>query len=530
MFDLLLKNGTVIDGTGKAGYRADVAIADGKISKIAPDLEVEAAQVIDAEGMIVSPGFIDIHSHSDICPFIEGLEPESKLYQGITLEIIGNCGLSNLPVNPERREEITRTSLSSLQLAPKGYLLEDDTITDYGEHLKAKPACTNVGALVGHGTIRACVVGLGMKKATAEDMVAMEALLDRELSRGAFGMSLGLTYPPSAYGDIEEFVGLAKVLKKHEALLTVHMRSESTKIFEALEEMITVAEQSGVHLQISHLKLMGKPQWGKADKLLQRIKEAKARGVNITCDQYPYLATSTGLTALIPKWAHDGGRLEMCKRLENPSEQLMKELNQEMERRGGAQCVLVASTNGSNPQYDGKTLDIIAQEMGCEPDMAACKLLIAAGGGVNCCYFTLNQEDMLKIMKEKFIAVGTDGYAFCFDKGFLKVNPHPRSFGTFPRFFQTVRENKLMSLEEAVYKATGLSADILGIPDRGRLEEGKRADVTIFDAEKLEDKAVYTDSLRKPQGIKAVIIDGKLALLDGERCNGRLGGLVKHNA
>lgn len=528
MLDIIIKGGKVVDGTGNAAYLADVGIKDGVITNIDAGIKEDAANIVDGTGQIVAPGFIDIHSHSDLCPFVKGLDPQSKLFQGITLEVFGNCGISCLPVDDASRERLTSFFGTALQLPLNGAMLEDDSISDYVEHVKRQPASTNVGVLIGHGTLRGCVIGLGMDKATTTQMGKMEELLDRELERGAFGMSLGLIYPPSSYGDIEEFVGLAKVLKKHEAILSVHMRSESTKIFESVDEMIEVAERTNVHLEISHLKLIGKPQWGKSDELLNKIQAAKARGLNITCDQYPYTATSTGLSALVPKWACDGGPVKMCERLQNPSEKLLREMEDELERRGGAENVLIVATHETNRQFEAKRLNEIADEIKTTPIQAASKLLVAAGGGVSCCYFCLSEEDMLNIMKEKFIVVGTDGYALTYDKSFLGTNPHPRSFGTFPRFFQTVREHNLMSMEEAIAKTTSTTADILGIKDRGRLIVGNIADVTVFDYDKIADKSTYIDSLQKPIGIKTVIINGKIALQNDEQVNGRMGKVILH--
>ena len=528
MFDYIIKNGLIVDGTGNKGFLGDVGIQDGEIKSVGNRIDEPAKRTIDATGVIVSPGFIDIHSHSDLCPFLPGLNPQSKLFQGIVLEIIGNCGISNLPVDNASREYLTEYMSATLELPMGDLQLEDDSITDYAEHIRQQPAATNVGVLIGHGCLRGCVMGLGMRPASNEELEKMKQLLDRELTRGAFGMSLGLIYPPSSYGDIKEFVELAKVLKKHEAILTVHMRSESTKIFEALDEMLEVTRLSNVHLEISHLKLMGKPQWGRAKELLNKIKAAQAEGLNINCDQYPYTATSTGLSALVPKWAQDGGPEEMCLRLAKPEPKLLAEIAAEMERRGGAHAVLVTSTQGKQREFDGLRLDEIAKKMQLSPEEAAAKLLNTTGGGAHCCYFSLNEDDMLTIMKEKFISLGTDGYALSYDKGYLGTNPHPRSFGTFPRFLQTVREHSLMPIEDAVYKITGLPASVLGLKDRGTLKIGNKADITLFNAQTIEDLSKYTDSLQKPKGIKMVMIDGKIALQDGEQIGGRFGHVVLH--
>jgi len=530
MYDLLIKNGTLVDGTGKAGYQGDLAVKDQKIAALGPSLNQDAAaKVIDAKGCIVSPGFIDIHSHSDWCPFYKGYRMESKLQQGITLEIVGNCGISLLPANETKRAEITELMASGLELPMHGLTMVDDTLADYEKHLQAMPPCTDMGLLIGHGTLRGAVMGFGMRKPTAAELKAMEELLDKLLSEGAFGLSLGLIYPPSAYGEVEELTALAKVVKRHHGILAVHMRSESTKIFAAVDEMLNVAKNSGVHLQISHLKLIGRPQWGRASELLQKIKTARDQGIDVTCDQYPYLATCASLAVLIPDRMKDGGTEAMCKRLEHPDASVIADTKAEMERRGGAEGVLIITTTGWKPEYDGKTLAEVAKDMQLPPEVAASEILVKSKGMVPCCYFCLNEEDMLTIMKEKFIAVGCDGYALPYDRNFfMGSNPHPRSYGSFPRFFETVREKNVLSLEEAVYKTTGLAAKILHLPDRGELAVGKRADITIFDFNQIKDLTKYTDPFQKPEGIKYVILNGKLVLTNQEMQGTAVGRLVKH--
>ena len=527
-YDLVIKQGMLVDGTGKQAYAGEVGIKDGLIAAIGPKLG-EAKTTVDAGGCVVSPGFIDIHAHSDWCPFYPGVRAVSKLYQGITLEIDGNCGISLLPVNDKCRREINELMASGLELPLHGLSMVDDDLKAYAAHLERCRPATDMGLLIGHGTLRGVVMGFGMRKPTPEELHRMEQVLDAELTKGAFGLSLGLIYPPSSYGEGEELVALAKVVAKHHGILSVHMRSESTQIMAAVDEMLTVAKQSGVHLQISHLKLIGKPQWGKSTELLQKIKQARAEGVQVTCDQYPYLATCASLDVLLPGWAKDGGTAALCQRLAKPTDKLLTETRAEMERRGGAAAVLIITTTGWKPEYDGKTLAEAAKDMQLPPEVAASEILVKSKGMVPCCYFCLNEEDMLTIMKEKFIAVGCDGYALPYDRDFfMGSNPHPRSYGSFPKFFETVREKKVLSLEEAVYKTTGLAAKILHLPDRGELAVGKRADITIFDFNQIKDLTKYTDPFQKPEGIKYVILNGNLALANREMHGPAAGRLVKH--
>lgn len=528
--DILIKNGLIVDGTGKKAFPGNVEITGKTITYVGPERETDAAKVIDAAGLAVAPGFIDIHSHSDLTPFFTGYSMDSKIGQGISLEIAGNCGISCLPVTDESRQKIRDYVGAGLELPLGDMVIEDNDVSDYKAHVDRIGASTDIGMLVGHGTLRGTVMGFDMRPPTDEELKKMGEVLEKELQQGAFGMSLGLIYPPSSYGQIDEFVYLAKILKKYDAILSVHMRSESTKIFEAVEEMIEVAKASKVHLEISHLKLIGKPQWGKGKELLAKIMQAQAEGAVITCDQYPYCATSTNLAALIPGWAQSGGFGKMCERLANPTEKLLQETREEMERRGGADKVLIVGTRGILPQYDGKYLSEIAADMKLAPEAAAAVLLVKVGGGVPCCYFSLDEDDVKLIMKQAFLCVGSDGYAMPYDNSLIDSNPHPRSFGTFPRYFQTVRENHLVSLEEAVRKASALPAEILGLKDRGLVKEGYTASLTLFDPEKIADRSTYLDSKKQPAGVEYVILQGRIALEKGKRVNGNVGQVVLHKA
>ena len=528
MLDIIIKNGTVVDGSGQKAYCADIGIKNGYITVIKSHIIDEAKNVIDASGKIVAPGFIDIHAHSDLCPFVPGLKPQSKLYQGVTLEVIGNCGMSNLPVTDKSRSRLTEYVTTCFDMPLHGIVLEDNSITDYAMHVKKNPACTNVGVLIGHGTLRGCVVGFNMRPVTLDEQMLMENILNAELTRGALGMSLGLIYPPSSYGTFDELVGLARVLSKHNAVLTVHMRSESNKIFTALDEVLDIAKASKVRVQISHLKLIGKKQWGESDRLIEEIKKARAVGIDVSSDQYPYTATSTGLSAVVPKWAMDGGYGAMCLHLSNPKDTLLDEMRREIDNRGGAENILITYTHGKIPQLEGLTLASISKQMQLTPEQATAKLLVEAKGGVACCYFSLSEYDIEKIMQEDFVAVGSDGYALTFDKDFLPFSPHPRSFGTFPRYFQLIRDKKLLPLEQAVYKATFLAANILDLKDRGKISVGYCADITVFDYNKIMDNSTYMNALQKPSGIEAVVINGKIALLNGEQVGENIGQVVLH--
>lgn len=527
MYQCVLKNATIADGTGAPLYHGDICIQDGKIAEILPHYDGAAETELDVSGLVTTPGFIDIHTHSDTIPFQTNTNPESKLYQGVTLEITGNCGISHLPAPKEKQEELTRFYNSLLPASVDYIRLEDESVSDYADHVSQFPPATHYGVLIGHGTLRGAVMGFDMRHPTPEEQEAMEQLLARQLEEGAFGMSLGLIYPPSSFASADELVGLSKVLAKHNCILAVHMRSESDRVFQAVEEMLDIAQRSGVHLEISHLKLMGKRQWGQTDKLLSMLEQARKRGVKVTCDQYPYHASSTGLSALAPGWAHDGGISHLTERVQNPSPELLDAINQEMTRRGGPSTVLVVDTHGCLPQFHGKTMEEIANAWNISPAQAAAKCLAQCQGAVSCIYFTMDLGDVYQIMQDMNISIGSDGASYEYEAA-SKHCYHPRNFGTFPRFLQIVREQNLMPLEKAVYKMTGLPASVLGLKDRGIIKPGMVADLTVFDSNQIADCSTFTNSAVKPLGIHHVLVSGQLALTYGNQTNARAGKVLLH--
>ncbi len=522
MYDFVLKDGLVVDGTRKPPYKSSVCIKGSKIVAITDDATVTGNEVINCEGKIISPGFIDLHTHSDACP-LNTSKSESMLHQGVTLQIGGNCGISLIPSNKEKEKEIRTFFARTVEKSIEDESLVVNNMNDYVEAASKIKQAINSGLLVGHGTLRACVMGFDDRRPTTDELEQMKSLLDSELKSGAFGMSLGLIYPPSNFGDVDEFVELAKVIKENNGILAVHMRNEGDKVFDSVNEMIEVAEKSGVHLHISHLKLMGKPQWGRSQELLDHVEAARKKGCTITCDQYPYEATATGLTALIPRWALDGGNSKMLERLEKKEDRLVKDIFDIMDKRGGPERVVIASTHGHLTEFDGKSIEEISRILGLSPVDSVVEILLKCKGEVAAIYFSLHLEDVYNIMKSMDIATGSDGVDFSYD---VTYNPHPRYFGTFPRYLQTVREQKLMPIEDAVYKITGLPANIIHLPDRGVLEVDKVADITVFDFNEVRDMSTFKKSAVKPKGIEHVFVKGKPALLNGKQTENMEGRII----
>ena len=517
-YDLILSGGLVIDGTGRKPYVANVCVQDGKIACITTDA-ADAKEILDVSGLAVTPGFIDTHSHSDANLLLDA-PTESKLAQGVTTEIIGNCGMSVLPATEGYYQEID----DYVQLNYGTHAR--NSVSDYARDVEEKGLSINCGMLVGHSMLRMAVMGFVNRDPDARELEQLKQLLDRELRRGAKGMSLGLIYPPSAFSSQEELVELSKVIAQHNAILAVHMRNEGAKVFEAVDEMITIGELSGAHIHISHLKLMGKPQWGRSQELLNKIRAARDRGVHITCDQYPFHASSTLVTAMVPHWAHAGGPEAMMRRLENREGTIYQEIQKEMENRGGPHAVLVVSTKGAHPAWEGKFMDEIAQELGVDPVDAVIRVVLETKTVGECIYFSMDRQDVLNIMKEQYICVGSDGNALSFDKNFTKSNVHPRHFAAFSEYFQTVREEQLMPLETAVYEATGLAAEIMNIKDRGVLAEGMAADIAVFQPETFGSRSTFMESRVPPVGMRYVLVNGKFAVRDGVITQNRNGKVI----
>lgn len=503
MYDLLLKGGLIVDGKRTAPYVANLCIRDGRIAAITQDTP-EAKETVDVSGLAVTPGFIDIHCHSDAVPFFRKT-PQGKIRQGVTTEINGNCGGSILPGLEESRERYEAYMMG--KKGHPGFM----TYPEYAKALNEIGHVCNCGALTGHSNLRIAVMGFVNRDPDAEEMEKLKALLEREMKLGAFGMSLGLIYPPSAFSAKEELVELAKIIAKYDGILSVHMRNEGPRIFEAVDEMIEIAERSGVHVQISHLKLMGVPQWGKAKELIEKINAARARGLNITCDQYPFTASSTALSALVPHWAHDGGWAGLKGRLENEFDSIRPELLQEMANRGGPNTIMVSTCKVK--QYVGKYISEIAEELGLSPDETVRRVLLEANGSTQCLYFCINQEDVQYIMKQLYVCIGSDGTSRNYeDEGAL----HPRNFAAFSQYFQTVRENNIHPIEDMVYKATGLTAQILGLRDRGTLEVGNWADIAVFDPNTFASQSTFLDPKHPPVGMVHVLVNGKFSVRDDQ--------------
>lgn len=502
MRDMLIKNGLIVDGSGAKPYSGSLYIRDGKIEAVGPDVTANAAKVIDAAGMAVAPGFIDIHTHSDTV-YRTVPDMNSKLVSGVTTEVVGQCGGSCIPIRDGEKD-----------WAEKGIPYDLDT---YIEDVRRRGVSINLGMMIGHGTLRAAVVGLEMRQATPDELERMCALLEKMLLQGALGVTFGLIYPPGSFCDTAEIIALAKVCAKYDRVLSVHIRNENKGAFDALEEMIRVGEQTGVKIEISHFKLMGKAQWGRIGEQLAKVDAARKRGVRIGCDQYPYTASSSGLLSCFPKWAMDGGFSRLYERLQDETEwaKVSEGGFPEMYERGGPENIIIQRVpTGADTSVQGKSLTELAEEWKLSVPETMRRLLLRSRGGVNCFYHSIGEADMLQVMARRDVSVVSDGTAFDLDS--YTGLPHPRSTGTAPRFLRLVREHGLMPLEDAVRKLTGLPAGVMGLDGTlGLLREGLDGTVVIFDPDTVADRATFREPNLRPVGIGHVIVSGETVLEHG---------------
>ena len=512
MFDIIVKNGKIYDGTGNPWTQLDLGIKDGVIQKIGNLSNQQAYKVIDADQFAVSPGFIDTHVHSDlICtkPEIHKI----KVLQGVTTELFGQDGISVAPVSEETKP------LWQKQLKGLNGDIGDwpwNSIEEYLSYLDQTNLNGNAVYLVPHGAVRTLVMGFEGRNATKEEMRRMRELVEVGMEQGAAGLSSGLIYPPNLYSCKEELIEICKGAAKYGGCFVVHMRNESNMILEALDEVIDVARKSGVRLHVSHFKVIGRLNRGKYKEALKKMDDARAEGIEVTFDQYPYTAGSTVFHAILPPWMHSGGTEELLEKLKiRENQEKIKadfENNGEYENWvlncGWENIVLTSVTTEANRWVEGKNMVEIAKELGVEPPDAAFKLLLEEKAGIAMLIHWGIEEDIISAMQHPLQIVGSDGI--------FGGKPHPRLYGTYPKVLgHFVREKKAISLEEAIRKMTGAPAQLLRLKNRGLIKEGYAADIVIFDPETVLDKATYEEPLQEPAGIHYVFVNGKLAVESG---------------
>jgi len=526
-YDVLIRGGTVYDGSGGAPYRGDVALRGDRIAFVGPRAPGSAAREIDASGLAVAPGFINMLSWATESLLVDG-RSQSDIRQGVTLEVFGE-GWSEGPLTEQMRRDA---------LARQGILrfpIPWTSLGDYLEHLERRGVSTNVASFVGAATVRIHVLGEGDVDPNPAQLAAMRALVRQGMNEGAMGVGTSLIYAPGNFAETDELVALTTEAARCGGMYISHMRSEGDRIFEALDELIEIARRSGAPAEIYHLKLAGRDNWGRYEEVIRRIEAARAQGLRITADMYNYPAGATGLDAAMPLWVQAGGLEQWIERLRDPA--VRARVAAEMQRPGdgwenlyrGAgpeQMILNEFRNPELRQYTGKTLAEVARLRGKTPEETAMDLVVEDRSRVGTVYFLMSEENVRRQVALPWMSFGSDAASLAPVEPFLQSNPHPRAYGNFARLLgRYVRDERLIPLQEAIRRLTALPASNLRIADRGALRPGHFADIAIFDPATIADRASFDRPHQYAVGMRHVFVNGTQVLADGEH-NGATPGRV----
>jgi N-acyl-D-amino-acid deacylase len=527
LLDLLLKNGCVVDGTGNPWFFGDVGVKDGVVVEVGKSRS-RSRDTFDVGGRAISPGFIDGHCHSDLM-VLDDPECVVKLRQGVTTEVVGNCGMTPAP--------FTRQNLDPLQAYVEPVLGTSERewswgrVEQYMESLRTARPSENVATFVGHGTLRIAEMGFENRPASDEELDRMKGRLHEALQAGAIGLSLGLMYSPGSYTSTEELVELCSMLPEYDGLLATHIRGEGRSLVSSIEEVIRIAERCGCPLQISHLKAAGRSNWGSVSRAMEIIEEARTRGLDVTCDVYPYTAGSTSVMTLFPPWALEGGVSRALERLRDPGAR--KQIREDIEREQEGWDNLLASTGwdsvyvsslgkGRNPDLEGKQVAQIAEARDVHPAECMMDLVLEQDGKISIVFFLMAEDDVKEVLRWTHSLIASDSLHFQAEM------PHPRSYGTFSRIFaRYVRKDGLLTLEQAVRKMTSFPARRFRLGKRGLVALGYAADLVVFDPETISDLATYDDPKRFPEGIDLVLVGGEKTVEEGVHLGARNGTLIE---
>ncbi|HEY7364362.1 MAG TPA: D-aminoacylase [Methylomirabilota bacterium] len=518
----------MIDGTGIAGGRADVGIRDEIIVAVGDLSRHSAGRTTPAVGRVVAPGFIDMHSHSD-WRLWENRRAESKIRQGVTTEVVGNCGFSPAPVSTEHLEELRGFALH----LPRGLDFRWRSVGEYLDAFDAEGTALNVIQLVGHGTLRVATMGFARRPPSERELAQMQRLLGQAIEDGAWGLSTGLIYAPGSYATTDEVVAVAQGARRR-GFYASHIRGEGATLLAAVEEAIHIGREADLPVQISHIKAAGRPNWGQVGQALTRIDAAVGEGLDVAADCYPYTASSTSLRTLLPDWALEGGIDTMLARLRDPEarQRIRRDVEAPANGQGlldrvGWENVMVAYC-ARRKDAEGRRLSELALARGLDPFDAALELIADEGGRGYMILFQLDEQDVRRALQHPRVMIGSDGSALAPSGPLGEGKPHPRSYGTFPRVLgEYVREQRALSLAQAVHKMTGLPARRLGLKDRGIIKVGARADLVVFDPKAVADRATYSDPHRYPTGIGDVIVNGRFVVRQGEHTGSLPGRLLR---
>lgn len=540
MIDVLIVNGRIVDGTGNAWFRGDVALRGATIERIAAPGAIDPAStgmVIDATGHVVAPGFIDIQSHS-IIPWLTDSRSLSKVTQGVTTEILGEawtpapCGGENL--NPFNARLLNRNHDEAFAREVEARARTWTRFGDWLADMASRGVSVNFGSFIGGSTVRRYGMADRIGEPNAEELARMQHVTAEAMEDGAFGVATALIYPPNAFSTTDELVAVMEIVARYNGVHITHIRSEGDQIFEGLDEALDVAERTGVSTEVYHLKAAGRANWPKMADVIARIDAARARGIDIAADMYPYDGAGTGLEACLPPWADEGGHLQ--EHIRNPERRaaILAEMRhpsgdwEAMGHMNGPEAVLLAQFNRpENRQFQGKTLAEAAAMLGMPWPEATLELLTREGSDIFCMYMMMSEDNLRLQFKQPWIKFGTDAGGINPETASKRGLVHPRAYGTYPRILgRYVRENGWLTLEDAVRKASSAVADRLGLRNRGLLRDGMQADVVIFDPDTVGDRATYTDPHRLSVGIRDVFVNGTAVLRNGEHTGAKPGQRV----
>ncbi|MBN1271226.1 MAG: amidohydrolase family protein [Candidatus Aminicenantes bacterium] len=524
-FDLVIKDGLVLDGMGHEFLRTDIGISGNMIKKMGKIPHYRGKKIIESKNLVVCPGFIDVHNHTDI-ELIVNPKAESAVRQGVTTLISGNCGSSPFPVAEEIYEEM-KGNLKEVYDVDLNWM----DIRGFLARLEEKGSALNYTTLAGHGTIRGAAMGFNDRPPKQEELERMKLMVKENMQNGAFGLSTGLEYAPGSFAQPGEIIELCRIVSEFNGVYATHMRDEGDFLLESLEEAVEVARQTGVSLQISHLKIAYPRNWHKIESLIEKLNKAERENVKICCDRYPYVAGSTGLSYLFPLWARQGTTEEFLARLKDSTlERRIREHMTEQEKKLGSwDKILISSVvEEKNKRFEGKSVLSASRESGKEPFEFMRDLLIEEKNRVEMVIFMMNENNLKRILSHKLVGIGSDGSAVA-PYGLLgKGKPHPRLYGTFPKVLgRYIREEKILPLTEMVKKMTWIPARKFGLTGRGSIQPEYIADIVIFDRDIVMDKATWQDPHLYPEGIYYVIVNGQIVIDKGEHTGNLPGAILR---
>jgi len=525
MFDIVIRNGTVYDGRSVEGRQVDVAVEGERIAAVGRLDKAEAREIVDAAGLVVAPGFIDTHSHSEIallaCP-----SADSKILQGVTTEIVGNCGMSAAPLLGPCLDHLSCMWDEEHDVRPSW-----QTLAGYFAYFEEQgAAAVNIASLVGHGNLRGGTVGYDDTAATEENIDAMTRLADEAMAEGAVGVSSGLIYPPGVFATTDELVAVARSVARGGGIYASHIRSENDRLLEAVDEAIDIARRAGVAVHVSHIKASRRRNWDKLPRALEAIDSARREGLDVTCDCYPYTASWTDLDALLPHWTYDGGIEQELARLEDPEtrRRIETEVNAREPDPSFWQRVMVSWVGDEYTDIEGLTIAEIALARGVEPTTTLMDVLVEHKLLATGIFFFMSEENVRTTLRYRHSTIGSDSSVRAVPALKGRGKPHPRAAGTFPRVLGKYVREGVLTLGEAICKMTGAAAERFSLKDRGAVAPGSYADLVVFDPSRICDLATYEDPGLPPAGIERVWVNGTLAAEDGLVTGSRQGRVLRH--